>query len=48
MKRKAPIVISGATIMSQDIVSELAPSGTLRAGINMANILLVTGSTSAG
>ncbi len=34
--------------MSQDIVSELAPSGTLRAGINMANILLVTGSTSAG
>jgi len=41
-------VISGATIMSQDIVSELAPSGTLRAGINMANILLVTGSTSAG
>jgi polar amino acid transport system substrate-binding protein len=41
-------VISGATIMSQDIVSELAPSGPLRAGINMANILLVTGSTSAG
>ncbi len=34
--------------MSQDIVCELAPSGTLRAGINMANILLVTGSTSAG
>jgi len=34
--------------MSQDIVSELAPSGTLRAGINLANILLVTGSTAAG
>jgi len=34
--------------MSRDIISELAPSGTLRAGINMANILLVTGTTSAG
>ena len=34
--------------MSQDIVSELAPSGTIRAGINMANTLLVTGSTPAG
>ncbi len=34
--------------MSQDIVSELAPSGTLRAGINMANGLLVTGSTAEG
>jgi polar amino acid transport system substrate-binding protein len=34
--------------MSQDIVSELAPNGTLRAGINMANGLLVTGSTAAG
>lgn len=34
--------------MSSDIVSELAPSGTLRAGINLANILLVTGSTAAG
>ncbi len=34
--------------MSQDIVSELAPSGTIRAGINMANSLLVTGSTAAG
>ncbi len=34
--------------MPQDIVSELAPSGTLRAGINMANTLLVTGSTPAG
>jgi polar amino acid transport system substrate-binding protein len=34
--------------MSQDVVSELAPNGTLRAGINMANGLLVTGSTTAG
>jgi hypothetical protein len=34
--------------MSQDVVSELAPGGTLRAGINMANGLLVTGSTAAG
>ena len=34
--------------MFQDIVSELAPSGTLRAGINMSNTLLVTGSTAAG
>jgi len=34
--------------MSQDIVSELAPRGTLRAGINMANTLLVTGATSTG
>lgn len=42
------LAVVGATIVSQDIVSELAPSGTLRAGINMANILLVTGSTSAG
>jgi len=43
-----PLTRSGATSMSQDIVSELAPTGTLRAGINMANILLVTGSTPAG
>ena len=34
--------------MSQDVISELAPTGTLRAGINLANILLVTGSTAAG
>ncbi len=34
--------------MSPDIVSELAPSGTLRAGINMGNGLLVTGATAAG
>ncbi len=34
--------------MSRNVVSELAPNGTLRAGINMANGLLVTGSTAAG
>ena len=34
--------------MNPDIVSELAPSGTLRAGINLANFLLVTGRSPAG
>jgi polar amino acid transport system substrate-binding protein len=34
--------------MAQDARSELAPAGTLRAGINMANALLVTGSTPEG
>ncbi|MEE8304668.1 MAG: ABC transporter substrate-binding protein, partial [Candidatus Tectomicrobia bacterium] len=34
--------------MSQDLRSELAPTGTLRAGINMANFLLVTGRTADG
>ena len=29
--------------MTQDVLSELAPHGVLRAGINMANVLLVTG-----
>ena len=32
----------------QDIVAELAPTGTLRAGINLANFLLVTGRNAAG
>ena len=35
-------------MVSQDIVTELAPGGTLRAGINLGNGLLVTGSTPAG
>lgn len=30
------------------ILAELAPTGTLRAGINMSNFLLVTGKTAAG
>ncbi|MDA1099199.1 MAG: transporter substrate-binding domain-containing protein [Proteobacteria bacterium] len=34
--------------MSQDVISELAASGTLRAGINLSNPLLVTGSTATG
>jgi polar amino acid transport system substrate-binding protein len=34
--------------MPQAVISELAPSGVLRAGINMANFLLVSGSGPAG
>jgi polar amino acid transport system substrate-binding protein len=34
--------------MSQSIKAELAPTGTLRAGINMSNFLLVTGKTPSG
>ena len=34
--------------MNQDIVAKIAPSGTLRAGINLANFLLVTGKTPSG
>jgi len=34
--------------MDQDIVAELAPTGSLRAGINMANMLLVTGERDNG
>jgi len=34
--------------MPQEIVSELAPSGVLRAAINMGNFLLVTGRSSSG
>jgi polar amino acid transport system substrate-binding protein len=34
--------------MDRQIVSELAPSGTLRAGINLSNFLLVTGKTASG
>lgn len=34
--------------MDQNLLSELAPGGTLRAGINLANPLLVTGTTPAG
>jgi polar amino acid transport system substrate-binding protein len=32
----------------RQIVAELAPTGVLRAGINMSNFLLVTGKTAAG
>jgi polar amino acid transport system substrate-binding protein len=34
--------------MAQDAVSELAPTGVLRAGINMGNFLLVTGTSPTG
>ena len=34
--------------MSDNLRAQLAPTGTLRAGINLANILLVTGRTGAG
>jgi polar amino acid transport system substrate-binding protein len=34
--------------MPQDLVSELAPTGVLRAGINLSNFLLVTGKTPSG
>ena len=34
--------------MSQDLVSELAPTGVLRAAINLGNFLLVTGRTADG
>src|SRR5215204_3317722 len=33
----------GARPMAQDVTSELAPTGVLRAGINLSNFLLVTG-----
>jgi polar amino acid transport system substrate-binding protein len=34
--------------MSDFVVSELAPHGVLRAGINLSNTLLVTGRGSSG
>ncbi len=34
--------------MSADVKAELAPTGVLRAGINMSNFLLVTGKTANG
>jgi polar amino acid transport system substrate-binding protein len=34
--------------MDKNVVSELAPTGTLRAGINLSNFLLVTGRTPSG
>ena len=34
--------------MTPEIVAELAPTGVLRAGINLSNFLLVTGRTPAG
>lgn len=34
--------------MFPDVIAELAPTGVLRAGINMSNFLLVTGKTPSG
>jgi polar amino acid transport system substrate-binding protein len=34
--------------MSPDVISDLAPTGVLRAGINLSNFLLVTGKSPAG
>ena len=34
--------------MSPDVISELAPTGVLRAGINLGNFLLVTGTSPTG
>lgn len=34
--------------MKSQLISELAPTGVLRAGINLSNFLLVTGRTAAG
>ena len=34
--------------MDKNVVAELAPTGTLRAGINLSNFLLVTGRTPSG
>ena len=34
--------------MSQDVLSQLAPTGVLRAGINLGNFLLVTGRAASG
>ncbi len=34
--------------MSQQVIAELAPTGVLRAGINLSNFLLVTGKTGTG
>jgi polar amino acid transport system substrate-binding protein len=34
--------------MDRQVVAELAPTGVLRAGINMSNFLLVTGKTASG
>ena len=38
----------GSRRMSQDVLSQLAPTGVLRAGINLGNFLLVTGRSASG
>jgi polar amino acid transport system substrate-binding protein len=41
-------IIAGPSAMPQQVVSELAPTGVLRAAINMGNFLLVTGRSPSG
>ena len=35
-------------VVAKEVVAQLAPTGVLRAGINMGNFLLVTGKTASG
>src|ERR1700746_1633918 len=41
-------IIAGPSAMPQQVVSELAPTGVLRAAINSGNFLPVTGRTASG
>src|SRR5262249_61123075 len=43
-----PLTTSGHTLMPGDVKSELAPTGVLRAAINMGNFLLVPGKPPSG
>ncbi len=45
---QSPAVKQEEALMSQQVKAELAPTGVLRAGINLSNFLLVTGKTAAG
>jgi len=47
LSQSAPVKQEEAP-MSQQVKAELAPTGVLRAGINLSNFLLVTGKTEAG
>jgi polar amino acid transport system substrate-binding protein len=42
------LTISGSSFMPREVATELAPTGVLRAAINMGNFLLVTGKTPSG
>ena len=46
--RSVSLTIPDPFAMSQEVISELAPKGVLRAGINLGNFLLVSGSSPAG
>ena len=45
---QSPAAKQEEALMSQQVKAELAPTGVLRAGINLSNFLLVTGKTAAG